>query len=247
MAEHKDNSNERLKQSFSRMKARNKANLEVDRWCVDRHICPSRFFFPVTSLLVGALSSDRSVEDKAGRAVENAKAILLGQAVDLAVSEKEEPIYVDGKRFILDSTSEETPMLRFEKEMWKLAQQLDWEPYEDTNMPEPDVWKMKDSPHAKCCTSKSKHASNMLPKIDLATDDPWKSLLLKLFQNLAKGVEVMQDISIDELERALDDKSRLWSWRDLNKLQDELPDGVLNVLWESLHRRSLLNDVYRNH
>ncbi len=67
MAEHKDSSNERLKQSFSRMKARNKANLEVYRWCEDRHICPSRFFFPVTSLLVGALSSDHSVEDKAGK------------------------------------------------------------------------------------------------------------------------------------------------------------------------------------
>eukprot|EP00475_Leptophrys_vorax_P029905 TRINITY_DN4429_c0_g2_i3.p1 TRINITY_DN4429_c0_g2~~TRINITY_DN4429_c0_g2_i3.p1 ORF type:complete len:231 (+),score=46.21 TRINITY_DN4429_c0_g2_i3:81-773(+) len=228
------------------MKVKHRANLDVYHWCVDRQICPARFFFPDTVSLSAALSSDRSVRDKAGKDVEKAKANILDSAISLAVLG--EPIYVDGKRFILNSTSEEeTPMLRFEKDMWKLAQQMDWEPYEDTNMPEPDVWKTKDSPQAECCISKSEHASNTLPKINLASDDLWKSLLLKLFENLAQWVEVMQGVSIDELKRALDDKSGLWSWRDLNNLQDELPDGVLSVLWESLRRRSLLNDVYRNH
>jgi hypothetical protein len=217
------------------------ASLEAYHWCVDRNICPSRFFFPLASLL-NSTAKDRSINDK----IEAAKASLLSQAVDLLVLG--EPIYVNEKLFRVDATSETNPMLRFEKDMWNLARQLDWEPYEDTNKPEPGIWKTtKDDPHAECVITPSKPSKKTLPNLQKATADPWKSLLVKLFANLANpSVEVMHDITDEEMEAALadEDKSRLLTWRNSNHLQEDLPDGVLNVMWRMLNERYLYPEAY---
>jgi hypothetical protein len=110
--------------------------------------------------------------------------------------------------------------------MWKLAQRIDWAPYEDTNKPEPEVWKTQDNPLADCSISHLKPAAMTLPNIEKTSDGVWKELLLKLFQNLANpDVEVMYNISFEDLKKALA--------REDYQLQDDFPDSVIEVIWRT--------------
>jgi hypothetical protein len=218
--------------------------VEAYHWCVDRNICPTRFFFPLVDFL-STVANDRSINDK----VEAKKARLLSQAFDHFVVE--EPIYLDdGKLFRPDSSPETTPMLRFEKDMWKLAQRLDWIPYGDSNKPEPAIWRTKNSPCAECVVTKSSSPKKTLPNLEKATADFWKILLEKMFANLANPeAEVMHNITEEDLEAVLgdEDKSRLLTWTNSNNLQEDLPDGVLDVIWRMFNERLLYPEAYDNY